>query len=362
MKKALTITLNKILFYIEEDAYHRLHTYLESIKKTFASSEDKEEIMADIEARIAEQFQVVTKTAKQAVTIDEVEQLIRTMGTSEDIASDEPIHTGTGEPRKLKKLYRDTDNQIIAGVASGLAAYFGIDSVYVRLGFVILSAFSGLGVAIYVIMWIAVPEAQTLSQKMEMQGDPVTLKNLEEAVKARVDNEKVKKPAGKVVGAFRQIFEALGKVLRAGGGGLRALIGLALTIAGSAACVAATIAIFGFLINMPNPHLDPDFIRFILLIGEHHFSLVAAAAYTVAIIPAAMILLGGISLVRGKSMASAATFTVLIGMWVAAIVVVGITLSYVIPRFEPIYNQRHIQYYHDTPVQSYTYPAQQEWR
>ncbi len=345
MKKALNITLNNILFSIEEDAYERLRSYLESIKKTFTDSE----IIADIEARIAEQFQVATHRKAQAVTMAEVESVIRSMGTSEDIASDEPRHQNEYAARPLKKLYRDTDNKIIAGVAGGLAAYFGIDALYIRIIFAVFTLFSGLGIAIYVLLWLIVPEAQTISQKMEMQGDPVTLKNLEEAVKARVetDKQKLKTPAGTVAQFFAALFSLLGTLFSKIIPALRTLIGVLFTFAGSVGCVAATVAILGFLVNVPDPRMDPDFIRFIVLIGERYFPFAAAAAYAVVVIPMIIIFLAGISMLRKKNTASGPTLAVLISIWMAAVITIGVTLAYIIPRFEPGSYNNHRFYFEE---------------
>lgn len=341
MKKALTITLNNLVFYIEEDAYLRLGAYLESIKKTFAASSDKDEILADIEARIAERFTSATKEGKQAVTLLEVEALIQTMGTSEDIASTEPTsgeQTTQEGPRRLKKLYRDTDNRIVAGVASGLAAYFGIEALLVRVLFVLFGLFSGgFGIAVYILLWIVVPEAQTLSQKMEMQGDPVTLKNLEEAVKARMQTERDthKEPAGRAAEFFNQLFALIGRALRRVAPVLHILIGGIFVILGTIGFIGATIAIIGFLMNAPHPSMDPEFIRFMLLIGERYFGAVVAAAYTIVIVPVSLLLLAGLALLRKKRTVSAGTVATLMALWIGAIIIIGVMLTYVIPRFEP---------------------------
>lgn len=340
MKKALTITLNNLVFYIEEDAYARLGAYLESIKKTFAASSDKEEILADIEARIAERFTSVTKEGKQAVTTAEVELLIQTMGTSEDIAAAGGSSEATGtapEQKKLKKLYRDTDNRILAGVASGLAAYFGIDALLVRVFFVLFSLVSGAGIVAYILLWLIVPEAQSLSQKMEMQGDPVTLKNLEEAVKARVEanKETLKEPSNGFRNFLNQFFELLGVFVRKLAPIAHVLLGGIFVLAGIAAFIGATIAVIGFIVNAPDPRMDPDFIRFVLLIGEQYFGIVLAAAYAVVIVPVSLLLLAGVALLRKKRTVSAGTIATLLVLWMAATIIIGTTLTYVIPRFEP---------------------------
>ena len=87
------------------------------------------------------------------------------------------------EEKKVKKMFRNPDDKVLGGVASGIAAYFGVEMIIIRLLFVILAFFGGTGLLLYVILWIILPEARTITDKMEMQGEPVTLKNIETNIK-----------------------------------------------------------------------------------------------------------------------------------------------------------------------------------
>ncbi len=193
MHKTISITIGGLLFHVEEQAYQRLDSYLQSVRAHFARIEDSDEIVGDIESRIAEHFSEKLGRAKQVINVKDVDALIATMGTVKDFeafeptdpdshATDEQTRAAESEQataRASRRLYRDPDDQVIAGVASGLAKYFGIDPAIVRIVFVVLIFAHGLGVLAYIILWIAVPTAKTPGQKLSMQGEPVTLRGFE---------------------------------------------------------------------------------------------------------------------------------------------------------------------------------------
>ena len=91
------------------------------------------------------------------------------------------------EDKKVKKMYRDSEQKVLGGVASGLAAYFGADITVIRLLFVLSIFLGGSGLIIYIILWIITPEAKSITERMQMQGEPVTLSNIEHSVKDRFE-------------------------------------------------------------------------------------------------------------------------------------------------------------------------------
>lgn len=93
------------------------------------------------------------------------------------------------EESSVKKMFRNSEKKVIGGVAGGIAAFFGVDITVIRVLFVVFSFAGGLGLLIYIILWIALPEAKTITEKMQMQGEPVTLSNIESSVKKGL-NEK----------------------------------------------------------------------------------------------------------------------------------------------------------------------------
>ena len=204
MNKTVNINLAGTFFHIDESAYQKLQRYLEAIKRSFTDSEGREEIIADIEARISELFYERVDNDRQVVSNALVEDIIAIMGQPEDYIVDEEIFEDDDEPIKKskskhkskvkgessnsktqnKKLFRDRDNSYVAGVCSGLAHYFGIDTIWIRLIWIFLALGSaGTFVFIYILFWVLVPEASSTSEKLQMKGEPVNISNIEKKIK-----------------------------------------------------------------------------------------------------------------------------------------------------------------------------------
>lgn len=182
MKKTYTINISGSVFHIEDDAYEKLNEYLSTLKKHFGNDSEGQEIYTDIEARVAEIFNSKKTFDKEVITSEWVDELIETMGVPEEIeGEDENENYSAG--KNNKKLYRDPDHKVIGGVCGGLAAYFNMDPVIMRLIFVFLFLINGLGLLVYIILWIAVPEAKTTAQRLEMRGKAVTVDNIEKWIK-----------------------------------------------------------------------------------------------------------------------------------------------------------------------------------
>ena len=200
MNKTININLAGTFFHIDEDAYLKLQNYLDVIKRFFTNSQGKDEIISDIEARIAELFIERVQHDKQVVNTKHVEEVITIMGQPEDyivddeIFDDEPKTKKTYGSKTHKKLFRDPENQYIGGVCAGLEHYLKIDSLWIRLFFILFTIFSGFGIIIYIVLWILVPEASSTAQKLAMTGDPVNISNIEKKIKEGLGNvtEKVK--------------------------------------------------------------------------------------------------------------------------------------------------------------------------
>ncbi|HCC69866.1 MAG TPA: hypothetical protein DEQ09_01735 [Bacteroidales bacterium] len=192
MKITVSINIGGMAFHIDEDAYTELKIYLRNLQRYFAKEPSSAEIMSDIEARVADLLKVRINDYKQVVTIQDVREVMSILGTPEDI-SDE---SGTGKVKAgnvgYHRMYRDPDNRIIAGVCSGMAAYWRIDPWIVRVIFIVISLPGGLGIFIYLILWIVLPEAKTTAQKIEMKGDAVNIQNIKDSVKQEFDNVKEK--------------------------------------------------------------------------------------------------------------------------------------------------------------------------
>ena len=252
MNKTVNINLGGMFFHIDEDAYQKLSRYFDAIKRSLSNSSGQDEIIKDIEMRIAELLNEKQKSEKHVVGLKEVDEIISIMGQPEDyIIEDEPKsfknQNQTTVPYKSKKLYRDTDKGVIGGVAAGLSHYFGIDVVWIRIVLVLLIfAGFGTGVFAYIILWIVTPEAQTTSEKLEMTGEPVNISNIEkkvreefESVSDKIKNadydkygNQIKKGANKVgttlenfiTGLFKTVAKLLGVLLIISGFSILAIL------------------------------------------------------------------------------------------------------------------------------------------
>lgn len=195
MNKTISINLGGFFFHIDEDAYQKLSRYFDAVKRSL-SPEGRDEIIKDIESRIAELFQERIKNEKQVITLSEIDEVIAIMGQPEDYKIDEETsysnertYTSSAKTGRNKRLYRDKDNAILGGVASGFGHYFNIDPLWIRLG-IVLIVVAGVGspILIYLLLWVIVPEAITTSQKLEMRGEPITISNIEKKVKEGIND------------------------------------------------------------------------------------------------------------------------------------------------------------------------------
>ena len=192
MRKTLNINLGGMAFIIDENAFDLLHNYLEALKHKFSNAAERDEILNDIEARIAEMLNQLTGNNKVVVTIDNVQSVIETMGKPEDIAGDEPASepsstsaTSTQSPPVKKRLFRDPDDAKVGGVISGLCHYFGIsDPVWARIAVLLLVFFSaGSVILLYFLLLIVIPKANTAAEKLQMKGEPVNINTIEKEIK-----------------------------------------------------------------------------------------------------------------------------------------------------------------------------------
>ncbi|NER10900.1 phage shock protein C (PspC) family protein [Muriicola jejuensis] len=256
MNKTVNINLANVLFHIDEEAFNKLKRYLEAIKRSFSGTAGSDEIIADIEARIAELFQERMESERQVITMKEVDAVIQVMGQPEDYRVDEDIFEDTprSEPRQTsrpKKLYRDVDNKYIGGVCAGLEHYLGIDSLWIRLIFIFFALATGFGFIAYILLWILVPEAVTTSQKLDMRGEPVNISNIEKKIKEgyegvaeRVKGVDYEKVGNQVKSSGRTFFDALGNLIMFFFKVIGKFIGVLLIIIGAATLIGLFVGLF----------------------------------------------------------------------------------------------------------------------
>ncbi len=359
MNKTVNINLAGIFFHIDEDAYLKLQRYLEAIKRSFTDSQGRSEIIADIEIRIAELFSERMKTDRQVISNKEVEEVITIMGQPEDylvddeIFDDEPSQQkySTTSNKNSKKLFRDTENSYVGGVCSGLAHYFNIDVIWVRLFWILLIFGAGTGVFLYILLWIFIPEATTTSEKLTMTGEEVTITNIEKKIKDGIGSvsenvknidfqkhaDKLKEGFGqasdnisesvkridtnKIKSSSKSFFESLGGVFSSVFKIFSKFIGITLVISCIVGIITLAIGlIFGTFFNADLRFFDNDFIRaYDALDGL--FWIFPVLVFIIAVIPIIFFMYLGLKILVNnlKPMGSVAKYS-LIGLWILAII------------------------------------------
>lgn len=275
-----------------------------------------------------------------------------------------PGSTELGDDAAVKKMYRDSDNSVMGGVASGIAAYFGTDVTVIRLVFVLSFFLGGTGLILYIILWMITPEAKSITEKMEMQGEPVTLSNIEQNVKDSLnvkDGEEESALVKILLFPFRvlaTIFKALGELLGPASKiiveGLRILAGLFVTGVGvlSMICLIVSIGVvFGFVSNwggLVQFHDIP-----VEMLRNSLPTIGFISIFIASIVPFFGLTLLGISILLKRFVLNAAIGWSLFGFWILSMIGLGLSTRsiYVNFRNEGEYNEtRTFEFKDEIPV------------
>lgn len=210
MNKVFNINLGGYPFTIDEDAYSHLNRYLKTIHKHFKNSEGYEEITSDIEARIAELFQENLGN-RPIVTLKVVENAITTMGTPEEFGAEPMSEEGESsriEYKTGKRLFRNPEDEVIGGVCSGIATYFGIqDPLWVRLLFILITISGGFGIPLYLILWAILSKAETAADRLAMRGEPINVSSIGKIIEDEFEHISSKiSELGDEIGSKKKVF------------------------------------------------------------------------------------------------------------------------------------------------------------
>lgn len=342
MKKVISINLGSVVFAIEQDAYDVLAAYLEEIKTNLASTEDAAEVIADVERAIAEKFIALKRSEKFAVTSADVQQVMSEMGSASEFSDGADEASGstgtTSEPSDSttdtkRRLYRDTDDAVIAGVASGLAQYFGIDPVIVRLIFVISIFFNGLGILAYIILWLVVPAAKTTTDKYAMRGERVTLKDISQRVKKNIGdiNEKdlvtAKSAWAKVRGVLDVCFNGLGRIFRVLASLARYVVGIGFVIVGALG-IAGLVSVYSVILLSDKVFFPTDVQTALETLQGSAIGIVAMlSSFIMMVIPFIVLEITGASLLAKRNYFTVQKSVTLAVVWIVAIAVAGTTAA-----------------------------------
>ena len=452
MKKTLSINISGILFHIEEDGYDTLKNYLESINTHFSGYPDSKEIVSDIENRIAEIFLSYLKNNNQVITAENVTRLIEKMGTIADFSSLEekeaaeevvdpasddfykyvtppnaepggykklmrmehkkilggvcagiahyfaidalwirliailllfsgninfdlsdfnpfgwvdfnigfagiavvayivlwvilPVSHANEENKEIKKLYRNPDDKVLGGVASGLAAYFGIkELLYIRLAFVFLTIAGGSGLVIYLILWIITPVASSITERIKMKGGEITLDSIDSTLKETINpapttpESTLKKVIMTPFRVLGQVIEALGSALGSLGKFLLTLLrlffGVIIFIFGMV-LVGAPLVTFALYLGVIDPMYYGTMDAFPLdMVTELVPTGLAAAGLGVLAIPGIVILMLGLSVLSKKNLVGSKFGLVALALWLMCMATLGFQIPRVVAKFK----------------------------
>ena len=320
-------SLAGISFTLEADAYAALEGYIQSLQEAYKNTPDGEEIVADIEARIAELI-LSAVPADAIVTKPLILNIIKQLGSAEEIDSEQPEYEEprqaettdqSGNPRIPRRLYRDVQHHKLGGVCAGIANYFDIDPTLVRLAAIapiliwlfgemnlfllhyiegFMGQLTGLVVLGYIVMWFTIPPASTARQKLEMKGERITTDSIRSNVQNATAEERSRTLLADIVNVIGKILLICLKILAA-----IILVGLVLGV-----CVLGMVALAGI------PMLDFNLPTGILLISF----------FCVAIIPLLILIYLVIMLLISQRPKGRALLVMFI-LWVISLV--GMTLS-----------------------------------
>jgi phage shock protein PspC (stress-responsive transcriptional regulator) len=252
MKKVMSVNIGGLVFQIDNEAYTKLDGYIKALEKQFQGTEGSEEIIGDIESRIAEIFQDKMKAGRESIRTEDIDEIVRIMGAPKDLgqesaeayatpgspgsstaqassgsaegstasagtgasaaghaggsssaagsasgdAASDPAgsrpqdHSGPSTGNNPKRFFRNSEDKLLGGVCSGFATYIDADPLIVRLAFLLAVLGFGMGPVVYLILWIVVPEAKTTSEKLQMKGEKVTIDSIEKAIRKEANDIK----------------------------------------------------------------------------------------------------------------------------------------------------------------------------
>lgn len=312
MKKTHNINIGNSIVHIEEDAYEMLTLYLNEVKQHFARNADDFEIVKDIENRIAEMFaEMLAAQQKQVISTADVQAVIQQMGSVKDFENSEESSEGYTAPPEfdpIKKLYRDTDQAMIAGVCAGMAHYLDIDVKWTRLFTFLIIFLFGAGILAYIIFWIMVPKATTRFERMSMYGEEPTLRGF-----ANSQHPLVKQSRGFIA----EFFDVLANFLQGSGKVILKIIAVGIAIFGSMVLLGLIVtiaALFGFW--------DANVFTYFPLniINQEYIPAIFLAFFTVIGIPVLALILFSIRVAfNGRAIHKTFSFGLLI-IWLGGVV------------------------------------------
>jgi len=313
MKKTLNINIGNSIIHIEEDAYEILTVYLNEVKQHFARNADDFEIVTDIENRIAEMFvEILANEQRQVVNFQDVQTVIAQMGSVKDFESseEEPEEYIAPPHFSVKKLYRDTDQAMIAGVCSGLSHYLDIESRLVRLIAIATIFLGGSGILAYVVLWIMIPRAVTKAEKMTMRGEEANLKGFA--------NSYLQPLAQQSRGFIAEFLDVLGNFINGTGKVIFKIIAAGIIAFGSL-CILSLIVALAALLGLWDSNIYQMFP--LNIVNQDYLTASIVAVFLVFAIPVLALVLFSIRVAFNSRPANKSLSFGLLIIWLAGVAV-----------------------------------------
>lgn len=349
MNQTVTVNISGLVFYIEVNAYDQLKKYLDTIKLYFSNEEGQEEIIADIEARIAELLKEKLSDGQEVVTQAHVEQVIEVMGEpeayiDEDAQPEEPRQK-TKEKFSSKKLFRDEDDNVLGGVCAGAGHYFGIDKIWFRIAFLVAFFGYGAGLLLYLILWIIIPSAKTTAEKLEMKGEPINVDSIGNAIKSefnsfkkKVNTNEVENIGQRIVQFFYQIFNFIIKLITFLLQFIVKAISVILMLASAILLISLITLFFGGSTNIrfQNIQLDESWLSSyadVIFSSPTLYTVGVIGISLVVLIPVLGIFYGSIKLLFNFSANNKAIGLSAVSLWVIGVILIFISATTTVSEF-----------------------------
>jgi phage shock protein PspC (stress-responsive transcriptional regulator) len=350
MNKTININLGGYFFHIDEDAYQKLRRYLDAIAKSLSDDpQGKNEIIADIEMRISELLSEKIADARQVVNEQDISDIIKIMGEPEDYAETEEAYAEPGATYKRKqqtskKLYRDGDDKFIGGVAAGIAHYFDVDVIWIRLAFILFFIGGGFSLLLYIILWILLPEARTTAEKLQMEGEPVNIDNIEKKIREEFNsmtesikdganevtkkvNEGFKKNTKNARSGFQEFLDTLGNIIVSFFKVIGKFIGVILIIVSASVLISFILAIFS-IGSLEFLGFDDDYIRLPFFLQDTMLPdwLIVLSTFILVGFPFLILLVLGLRILSSNvRQFNKTTSMTLFGIWIVALLMIVFT-------------------------------------
>lgn len=300
MNEITRIHLGRQPFTIAVDAHRELRAYLTAIQKEV----DSKDVLEEIELRMAELLSERNIDSRRVILTNDVDFLKKQLGEASDFSESEPSDETrpADEDGAQKRLFRDPDQGMVAGVAAGLAKYLGIDPIIIRLIFVVLTFTGGAGILAYVLLWLLVPPVRTGSDRLQMNGKAVTIDNIKESIE-RAD----------VPGAATRVGHTVGKILSVVTRICANIIGVMLIVFGTALLLAdATALCFGLIHGLT---VAGNIVIFPVGVRE---TVALVSAFMVILVLSVLFMLAGRAVIRQKWGVPSWALAAFVGLFIAS--------------------------------------------